>query len=209
MKNQDDHSWFNGRSSSGNTNSDKATAPLSPAHYRQGTARSAWSNRFILAAIVQGAVITGLTLAFVAAQMLNSGINIIEFLSLSFEGPAKWIFLGHISYMILVVAIGVTAVFYNHLEVGMGRQIKGFRSVLAWVHLAGMNVGGAATTIVMIFAGLAGSGVLGVILGGDSLQPNATIMDQFVPLIAAFTGLLSVGVIAGGLAYITTYLQKS
>jgi hypothetical protein len=57
MKNQDDHSWFNGRSSSGNTNSDKASAALSPPYYRQGTARSGWSNRFIIAAIVQGAVI--------------------------------------------------------------------------------------------------------------------------------------------------------
>jgi hypothetical protein len=174
----------------------------------QGTVRSAWSNRFIIAAIVQGAVITGLTLAFVAAQMLTSGTNIIQFLSLSFEGPAKWFFLRYIFYMILVVAIAVTAVFYNHLEVGMGRQIKGFRSALAWVHLVGMNVGEAATTI--IFAGLAGSGILGVILEGTgSLQPNAVIMDQFVPLIAAFTGLLSIGVLAGGLAYITTYLQSN
>ncbi|MGI0047999.1 MAG: hypothetical protein ACREAW_00520 [Nitrososphaera sp.] len=170
---------------------------------------SAWSNRFIIAAIVQGAAITGLTLAFVAAQMLASGANIIQFLSLSFEGPAKWFFLGYIFYLILVVAIAVTAVFYNHLEVGMGRQIRGFRSVLAWIHLAGMNVGGAATTIAMIFAGLAGSGVLGVILGGSGSQPNVAIMEQFVPVIAAFTGLLSVGVIAGGLAYITTYLQKN
>jgi hypothetical protein len=147
--------------------------------------------------------------AFVAAQMLTSGTNIIQFLSLSFEGPAKWFFLGYIFYMILVVAIAVTAVFYNHLEVGMGMQIKGFRSALAWVHLVGMNVGGAATTVAIIFAGLTGSGILGVILEGTgSLQPNAVIMDQFVPLIAAFTGLLSIGLLAGGLAYITTYLQR-
>lgn len=72
MKNLDDHSWFTVGSSPGNTNSDKAPAALSPPRYVQGTARSAWSNRFIIAAIVQGAVITGLTLAFVAAQMLTS-----------------------------------------------------------------------------------------------------------------------------------------
>lgn len=35
------------------------------------------------------------------------GTNIIQFLSLSFEGPAKWFFLGYIFYMILVVAIAV------------------------------------------------------------------------------------------------------
>jgi hypothetical protein len=111
--------------------------------------------------------------------------------------------------MILVVAIGVTAVFYNHIEVGMGRRIRGFRAVLAWVHLVGMNVGGAATTIAMIFAGLAGSGILGVILGAtDSLQPNEAIMDQFITPIAIFTVMLSLGLIAGGLTYIATYLQR-
>ena len=170
---------------------------------------SVWSNRFIIAAIVQGAVITGLTLAFVAVQILTSGTNIVEFLSLSFEGPAKWFFLGYIFYMILVVAIAVTAVFYNHLEVGMGRRIKGFRSALAWIHLVGMNVGGAATTITIIFAGLAGSGVPGLILGGsDSLQPNDAIMDQFIAPIATFMGVLSIGMISGGLAYVMTYLRK-
>jgi hypothetical protein len=170
---------------------------------------SVWSNRFIIAAIVQGAVITGLMLAFVAAQTLTSGTNIIEFLSLSFEGPAKWIFLGYIFYMILIVAIAVTAVFYNHLEITMGRQIRGFRSLLAWIHLVGMNVGGAATTITMIFAGLAGSGVLGIIMGGsDSLQENTAIMDQFIAPIATFTAVLSIGVISGGMAFIMSYLRK-
>lgn len=170
---------------------------------------SVWSNRFIVAAIVQGAIITGLMLAFVAAQTLTSGTNIIEFLSLSFEGPAKWIFLGYIFYMMLIVAIAVTAVFYNHLEIIMGRQIRGFRSFLVWIHLVGMNVGGAATTITMIFAGLAGSGVLGIIMGGsDSLQENTAIMDQFIAPIATFTAVLSIGVISGGMAFIMSYLRK-
>jgi hypothetical protein len=170
---------------------------------------SVWSGRFIIAAIVQGAIITGLTLTFVAAQILTSQINIIEFLSLSFEGPAKWIFLGYIFYMILVVAIAVSAGFYIHFEVGMGRRIQGFRSALAWIHLAGMNVGGAAATIIMIFAGLAGSGVLDIIVGGsDTLQENTAIMDQFIAPIAIFTAVLSIGVISGGLAFVMSYLKK-
>jgi hypothetical protein len=73
---------------------------------------SIWGNRFIIAAIIQGAIITGLTLLIVAIQLsFYSTINIIQYLSLSFEGPAKWFFLGYIFYMILVVAIAVTAVF--------------------------------------------------------------------------------------------------
>jgi uncharacterized membrane protein SirB2 len=150
--------------------------------------------------------------AIATAQLLVSGINIIQFLSLSFEGPAKWFFLGYIFYLILVVAIAVTAVFYNHLEVNLDKQIHGFRSMLAWIHLIGMNVGGAATTIAMISAGLIGSGMLDLMLNGGmadrTLQPNVEIMEHFITPIAAFAGLLSIGVIAGGVAYITTYLRK-
>ena len=126
-----------------------------------------WSNRFIISAIIQGAIITGLTISIVSIQILfSSKINIIQFLSLSFEGPAKWFFLGYIFYMILVVAIAVTATFYHHLEIDMRKSIRGFKSVLAWIHLVGMNVGGAATTLTMIFAGLIGSGILSVITSG-------------------------------------------
>jgi hypothetical protein len=47
-------------------------------------------------------------LAFVAAQILTALTNIIQFLSLSFQRPAKWFFLGYTFYLILVVAIAVT-----------------------------------------------------------------------------------------------------
>ena len=125
-----------------------------------------WSNRFIISAIIQGTIITGLTISIVSILLLfSSKINIIQFLSLSFECPAKSFFLGYIFYMILVVAIAVTATFYHHLEIDMKKKIRGFKSVLAWIHLIGMNVGGAATTLTMIFAGLIGSGILAVITG--------------------------------------------
>jgi hypothetical protein len=177
---------------------------------------SIWGNRFIIAAIIQGAIITGLTLLIVAIQLLfSSTINIIQFLSLSFEGPAKWFFLGYIFYMILVVAIAVTAVFYNYLEINMTKRISGFRMVLAWIHLIGMNVGGTSITLTMIFAGLIGSGIFNVITSGGNpsavskLTPNNAILVQFIPPIATFAGLLSIGVIAGGITYIATYLQKN
>ena len=173
---------------------------------------SVWSNRFIASAIIQGAAITLLTASFVGMQFLfSSSINIIQILSLSFEGPAKWIFLGYIFYMILIVAIATTAIFYSHLEVSLQKRIRGVRSALAWTNLVGMNVGGAAVTLMMVYAGLAGSGVLGVIAGGGGaagLKENLAIMEQFITPIAAFAGLLIIGVVAGGLAYITTYFQK-
>jgi hypothetical protein len=169
-----------------------------------------WANRFLQSAIIQGAVITLLTILFISIQLLLSpNINIIQFLSLSFEGPAKWIFLGYIFYMILIVAIATTAVFYNHFEVNKHKGIQGFRSILAWIHLLGMNVGGATVTLTIAYAGLIGSGVIGTILSGGNiteLKPNTLIMEQFIIPISIFAAVLMIGLIAGGLTFLLNYL---
>jgi hypothetical protein len=52
--------------------------------------RTKWGNRFIIAAIVQGGIMTGMALVTVAFQLSTADVDIIQFLSLSFEGPAKW-----------------------------------------------------------------------------------------------------------------------
>jgi hypothetical protein len=114
----------------------------------------------------------------VLCQMLysSSALNIIQFLSLSFEGPSKWLFLGYMLYIILAVAISTTALFYNHFEVNLHKSIRGYRSLLASVHLIGMNIEGACVTITMIFAGLIGSGIFAVVTSGGvaiQLKPNA------------------------------------
>ena len=95
---------------------------------------------------------------------------------------------------------------------GKEKNIRGVRAIMAWIHLIGMNVGGAATTISMILAGLMGSGALDLILSAGStteLHQNLAIMDQFIPPIATFAGVLSIGVIVGGISYISSYLQKN
>jgi hypothetical protein len=51
--------------------------------------RTKWGNRFIIAAIIQGGIMTGMALITVAFQLLTTDVDIIQFLSLSFEGPAK------------------------------------------------------------------------------------------------------------------------
>ena len=171
-----------------------------------------WGNKFILSAIIQGAVITILTLIIIGFQITISNINIIQYLSLTFDGPSKWFFLGYMFYLILIVAIAVTAVFYLHLEIHMGKKITRFKSILAGIHLLGMNIGGAGTTIVMIYAGLAGSGILDVVLNGTTLgtiNSNVDIMVQFIVPISGFAGLLSIGVISGGLTYILTFFKRS
>ncbi|HXW03265.1 MAG TPA: hypothetical protein VD651_03275, partial [Nitrosarchaeum sp.] len=76
-----------------------------------------WVDKFIIAAIIQGALITVMALVIVTIQMMNSQINIIQYLSLSFDGTAKWFFLGIIFHLIIIVAVAVTALFYSHLEI--------------------------------------------------------------------------------------------
>ncbi|MEM2160015.1 MAG: hypothetical protein QXN55_03570 [Candidatus Nitrosotenuis sp.] len=172
--------------------------------------KSTWGSRFIIAAIVQGGIITFLALSMVGLQMIFAAkVNMIQFLSLSFEGPAKWFFIGLMLYLIITVAVAVTAVFYNHLEVNQKKRISGKMKYLVWVHLLGMNIGGIGTTLSMIFAGLAGSGALDLLKEGQIGKPNLAIMDSFIPQIAGFIGILAIGVLCGGLAYTVVYLRKS
>ena len=172
------------------------------------THKTTWGNRFIAAAIIQGGIMTSLALSMVASQfVLANKLNVIQFLSLSFEGPAKWFFLGILFYLIFIVAIAVTAVFYIHLEVNLRRKISGMLNALAWVHLVGMNIGGPLATMLMIFAGLSGSGIISVFTEGKVGQQNVEVLNTLVAPIALSIGILSIGVICGGLAYALTYIK--
>jgi hypothetical protein len=87
--------------------------------------------------------------------------------------------------------------------------MHGFRSMLAWAHLIGMNVGGASITLSMIYAGLVGSGVIEIVLsGGDisELRSNTQIMEEFIIPISIFAAILVIGLIAGGLTFLVNYL---
>jgi hypothetical protein len=117
--------------------------------------------------------------------------------------------LGYMLYIILAVTIATTALFYNHFEVNMDKSIRGYRSRLAWVHLIGMNIGGACVTITMIFAGLIGSGIFAMVASEGAvaqLKPNTEVMTQFILPISVFATVLLVGTIAGGIVFITNYV---
>jgi hypothetical protein len=170
--------------------------------------KTKWGNRFIITAIIQGGIMTSLALSMVMSQFIfANNFDMIQFLSLSFEGPAKWFFLGIVFYLIFIVAIAVTAIFYIHLEVNLRRQISGMLNVLAWIHLIGMNIGGPLTTLLMIFAGLSGSGVLTVFTEGKIGPQNVDVLNALTTPIALSIGILSIGVICGGLAYTLTYIK--
>jgi hypothetical protein len=177
---------------------------------REEVRGSIWSDRFLKSAIIQGSIVTGLAIIFVLGQMLysTSALDIIQFLSLPFKDPAKWLFLGYMLYIILATTIATTALFYNHFEVNLHKSISGYRSLLAWVHLIGMNARGACVTITIIFAGLIGSGIFAVVTSGGvaiQLKPNTEKMVQFILPMSVFAAVLVTEVIAGGIVFITNY----
>lgn len=164
-----------------------------------------WVDRFIISAIIQGALITAMALVIVVIQVTNSEINIIQYLSLSFEGTAKWFFFGIIFHLIVIVAIAVTALFYSHLQITLKKEFTKTSNVLAAIHLIGMNVGGAGSMMIMTYAGLAGTGLLSVFTDGVLGSKNPAIMDSFIEPIGGFIFLLALGVMSGGLCFVLGY----
>jgi hypothetical protein len=164
---------------------------------------SLWGNRFVVSAIIQSSIITGLTVALILMQAIFSDTSIIQFLSLSLDGPAKWFFFGYFMYITLVVTIAITAIFYNHLESNLGRPIRGAKNHLVWAQLVGMNVGGSAATILLIATGFIGAGFVDTMSGEATV--HETIMEIVRLPITASAILFAIGMICGGVAYIGTY----
>ncbi|MBD0361006.1 MAG: hypothetical protein ICV56_09895 [Nitrososphaeraceae archaeon] len=167
----------------------------------------------MVSAILQGSLFIVLTSSGIAIQLMYLyTINIIQFLLLSFEGPAKWIFLGYIFYPILITLIAITAIFYNHLEVNLQKRVRGIKSVLAWINLIGVNAGGAAVAMTLIYAGLVSSGILDVIISGSAattnLRENTAVMSEFVFPIVVFADILITGAVVDSIMYFATYFQN-
>jgi len=168
-----------------------------------------WVDLFIIAAIIQGAIIAIMAVVIVAIQVTNSDINIIQYLSLSFEGTAKWFFLGIIFHLIITIAVAVTALFYSHLEITLKKKFSRTSNVLAAIHLIGMNVGGAGAMMIMTYAGLAGTGLLTLFSEGKLGPKNIAILDSFIEPIGGFVALLAMGVMCGGMGFVLAYRNNS
>jgi hypothetical protein len=150
-----------------------------------------------------------MAVVIVALQVTNNQINIIQYLSLSFDGTAKWFFLGIIFHLIIIIAVAVTALFYSHLEITLNKKFSKKSNILAWMHLIGMNVGGAGSMMIMTYAGLAGTGLLTVFSEGKLGPKYPEIMDSFIEPIGGFIALLVIGVMCGGLGFVLAYRNNS
>src|SRR5271169_1268817 len=86
-----------------------------------------WSGRFIWAAVVQGLILTIITVLIVEPL---SFFNINSYYSpskvIAGGGGGTWMFTGYILYLTVgVIAVAVTAMFYFYIEGVSGKVYKG------------------------------------------------------------------------------------
>lgn len=176
---------------------------------------SKWADRFIKAAIIQGALAAALT-----AYLLYEGVygtpaasRIIA--NLGGAGNAGiWLTVGYLVYIPLgPIAAAVTAIFYQHLEAHMHKPYSGVTNILAWSHIILMNVGVVGATWLMMNAGYrGGSAALPISSGGlgwTALQIHTNIMAGYPQYIAPFIAIAIVGALAGGLGYLLAWRRTS
>lgn len=164
--------------------------------------------RWIWAAIIQGFFATLWTIFIVFPGVTPSPSMVIA------SGSAgTWLTLGYVLYVTIgVIAVAVTGLFYNYIEVGMGKVYKGLSNGLAWVHYVLMNVGVAGACWSLMYAGYkGGAGLLPTAEGGGGLtelQVHVTILVQWVNPIGYLVYIAALGILVGGLGYLIRSRQK-
>jgi hypothetical protein len=172
---------------------------------------SRWANRFIVAAIAQGALAASVTAYLLYDAVYGS------------PGPARivaggsagtWLTVGYLGYIMLgPLAAAVTALFYQHLEVNLRAPYKGWPNLLAWVHLVLMNVGVVGATWLMMSGGYRGGELtitleqqnptwsIGQVLG----QVHTQVLSGYPSYIAPFAAIAILGAFAGGLGFVAVW----
>ena len=172
---------------------------------------SKWANRFIIAAIVQGALAAGVTAWLLydatydtpgAARVVASG------------GGGTWLTVGYLGYIMLgPLAVAVTALFYQHLEVNLRSVYKGWPNIFAWLHLVLMNVGVVGAPWLMMNGGWR-AGVLAISLQGQvpplsvgqiNGQVHVQVLSGYPGYIAPFAAIAILGAFAGGIGYLVVW----
>ena len=172
---------------------------------------SKWASRFTWTAIIQGAIVALLTAMLAAFSVgMEYPLKLVEMIlaqpAIGFSEVAALAGLG--LYLVVgVIGTGLTAQFYHHFEVRVGRPYIGFISNgLAWAHLVLMNVGVAAASMLMIYAGYLGDiAVSSREFGGFEMtieQAAEQILNPFITPVASLLLVTVVGAVAGGVGFI-------
>ncbi|MFL6495348.1 MAG: hypothetical protein ACJ703_02860 [Nitrososphaera sp.] len=180
-------------------------------------AYSQWAGRFTWTAIIQGAIVALLT-AMLAAFVATTGYPILliqAILSTPQVGFSEITALAGLGlYLVVgVIGTGLTAQFYHHFEIRVAKPYKGMiTNGLAWTHLVLMNVGVAAASLLMIYAGYLGdiaisekeAGGFGMTIEDTSQQ----ILNMFIVPVSTLLLVTVVGAAAGGAGFIINQFQR-
>ena len=125
---------------------------------KQQKQSSPWTRRFIAAAILQGAIIVGITAFLVLSQISFLKPEVSRVIAAG--GAGTWFTFGYFIYIVVgVIGVAVSAIFYYYIESVLAKQYNGtIAKALAWGHIILMNLGTTAATSMLMYAGYA-SGV--------------------------------------------------
>lgn len=189
---------------------DRGTRRTSSLH--KGDGSDVWARRFMAAAIIQGAVVVGLTIFLILGQtsIIKPEVSRV----IAGGGAGTWFTFGYIIYIVVgVIGVAVSSLFYHYLGGryagdGFGRA----SNALAWTHLILMNLGVTAAAAMMMFAGYqGGAAMLPPASGGEGFNAGQAheIMAPYVEPIAVSILMLVAGVIAGGAGFLMAYRRQS
>lgn len=171
---------------------------------------SRWANRFIIAAIAQGALAVGLTSYLLYQAVYPIGGSAGSARVVAGGSAGTWLTVGYLGYIMLgPLAAAVTALFYQHLEVSLRSPYTGWTRLFPWLHIILMNVGVVGATFLMMNGGYRG-GDLTISLGAANpdwkmgqilFQVHEQILAPYPGWIAPFAAIGILGAIAGGIGY--------
>lgn len=170
-----------------------------------------WTNRFIYAAIIQGAIIVGLTIFLVFSQISFLKPEISRVIAAG--GAGTWFTFGYIMYVVVgVIGVAVSALFYYYLEKILAKRYnKRLTKLLAWTHLLCMNLGTTSAMGMLMYAGyIGGAAMLPQNVGGKGFNAGQAheILAPFIEPISFAIMILLLGIITGGLGFLLTYNRK-
>jgi hypothetical protein len=162
-------------------------------------------TRFIWAAIVQGFFAAFWTL-FVINPWYQWFGSVAPTKMFTLESAGSWFRLGYLIYiMIGVIAMAVTALFYYYIEDIQAKVYEGTSNILAWLHYVLMNVGVAAATWSLMYAGYEGGSyqvIHGVANDTAATYAQANILSPWVGFISYMVLIAVIGALLGGLGYL-------
>jgi len=177
--------------------------------------RSRWASRFIGATFILGgiawAIIAALVLGNVLAGLGNYTLGPASSRIVAGGGAGSWFTMGLLSYLLIGVAgIGMSALFYSHIEGTLGSPLTGWRNIAAWIHLIVGGIGAAGASLLMTWGGFqAGAALLPTDSGGGGQNVgyvHTNILNPIVVPLAALMGVALLGYLIGGIGLLSAWM---